>query len=132
MKSSMAKKPKDPLPVLPESAAACGCGRTMIETDTDGRKAVAVDAETKEANLRRLRRLEGQVRGLQRMVEEDRYCPDIMIQISAAQEALRTVGRELMRNHLRHCVAKAAAEGPADQANAMYDEVVELIYKHSR
>ena len=66
------------------------------------------------------------------MVEEDRYCPDIMIQISAAQEALRTVGRELMRNHLRHCVAKATTEGPESQARAMYDEVVELIYKHSR
>jgi CsoR family transcriptional regulator, copper-sensing transcriptional repressor len=66
------------------------------------------------------------------MVEEDRYCPDIMIQISAAQEALRNVGRELMRNHLRHCVAKAVADGPADQANAMYNELLELIYKHSR
>ena len=66
------------------------------------------------------------------MVEENRYCPDIMIQISAAQEALRTVGRELMRNHLRHCVAKAVTDGPAGQANAMYDELVELIYKHSR
>ena len=105
--------------------ASCGCA-------TDEKKAIAVDPETKSANLRRLRRLEGQVRGLQKMVEDDRYCPDIMIQISAAQEALRTVGRELMRNHLRHCVAKAVTEGPADEANAMYEELLELIYKHSR
>ena len=106
--------------------ANCGCDRSK------DRKAVAVDPEAKGANLRRLRRLEGQIRGLQKMVEEDRYCPDIMIQVSAAQEALRTVGRELMRNHLRHCVAQAAAEGPEGRANAMYDELVELIYKHSR
>jgi CsoR family transcriptional regulator, copper-sensing transcriptional repressor len=65
-----------------------------------GERAVAVDPEAKAANLRRLRRLEGQVRGLQKMVEEDRYCPEIMIQISAAREALPTVGGELMRNHL--------------------------------
>ena len=114
-----------------EAVAACGCGSTDTEVIGD-RKAVAVDPDTKAANIRRLRRLEGQVRGLQRMVEEDRYCPDIMIQISAAQEALRTVGRELMRNHLRHCVTKAAMDGPEGQANAMYDELVELIYKHSR
>jgi len=95
------------------------------------KKAIAVDPETKAANIRRLRRLEGQIRGLQKMVEEDRYCPDIMVQISAAQEALRTVGRELMRNHLRHCVTKSVIEGP-DQANPMFDELLELIYKHSR
>jgi DNA-binding FrmR family transcriptional regulator len=96
------------------------------------RKAVAVDPGAKAANLRRLRRLEGQVRGLQKMVEEDRYCPDIMIQISAAQEALRRVGRELMRNHLRHCVTKAVSESPRGSPDAVYDELVELIYKYSR
>lgn len=111
--------------------AACGCDSADAATQ-EGRKAVAVDPGTKAGNLRRLRRIEGQIRGLHKMVEEDRYCPDIMIQISAAQEALRTVGRELMRNHLRHCVAKAVTVGPAGQANAMYDELVELIYKHSR
>jgi DNA-binding FrmR family transcriptional regulator len=118
---------------LEQSAEAASCGCAFIgEPNGAGKKAVAVDPETKDANLRRLRRLEGQVRGLQKMVEEDRYCPDIMIQISASQEALRTVGRELMRNHLRHCVTKAVTDGPADQTNAMYDELVELIYKHSR
>ena len=103
-----------------------------MQANDEQRKAVAVDPEIKASNLRRLRRLEGQIRGLQKMVDEDRYCPDIMIQVSAAQEALRTVGRELMRNHLRHCVAHAAAEDPKGRANAMYDELVELIYKHSR
>ena len=111
--------------------AACGCASPEMPPD-NGKRAVAVDPEAKAGNLRRLRRLEGQVRGLQKMVEEDRYCPEIMIQISAAQEALRTVGRELMRNHLRHCVAQTVAEGRGASADAMYDELVELIYKHSR
>lgn len=99
--------------------------------DGPPKKASAVTPETKAANIRRLRRLEGQIRGLQKMVEEDRYCPDIMVQISAAQEALRTVGRELMRNHLRHCVTKSVIENP-DQANPVFNELLELIYKHSR
>ena len=111
--------------------ASCGCAPPEAPPD-NGKRAVAVDPEAKASNLRRLRRLEGQVRGLQKMVEEDRYCPEIMIQISAAQEALRTVGRELMRNHLRHCVTHTVGEGRNDTANAMYDELVELIYKHSR
>jgi len=93
-----------------------------------GRKAVGVDPEIKDRNLKRLRRIEGQVRGLQRMVEEDRYCADIMTQITSVQEALRAVGRELMRNHLRHCVATAIRSGDA-QAEAMYEELLELIYR---
>jgi CsoR family transcriptional regulator, copper-sensing transcriptional repressor len=94
-------------------------------------KAVAVDADGKSRNLKRLRRIEGQVRGLQKMVEEDRYCADIMTQISSVHEALRAVGRELMRNHLRHCAATAIRSGAGD-ADAMYDELIELMYKHVR
>ena len=85
----------------------------------------------KEDYLKRLRRIEGQVRGLQKMVEEDRYCADVMTQISSVHEALRSVGRELMRNHLKHCATKAIRAGPAE-AEPMYDELVDLLYKHSR
>ena len=85
----------------------------------------------KEAYLKRLRRIEGQVRGLQKMVEEDRYCADVMTQISSVHEALRSVGRELMRNHLKHCAATAIRSEGAD-AESMYDELVDLMYKHSR
>ncbi|MGQ0561095.1 MAG: metal-sensitive transcriptional regulator [Gemmatimonadota bacterium] len=94
-------------------------------------KAVGVDAGKKERNLKRLRRIEGQVRGLQKMVEEDRYCADIMTQISSVHEALRAVGRELMRNHLKHCATRAirAGEGEAEE---MYDELMDLMYKHVR
>ena len=96
------------------------------------KKAVAVDCATKDSNLRRLRRIEGQVRGLQKMVEEERYCADILMQISSVHEALRAVGRALMRNHLKHCATKAIASGDPVRAEAMYEELVELIYKHSR
>ncbi|HEY7791722.1 MAG TPA: metal-sensitive transcriptional regulator [Vicinamibacterales bacterium] len=97
----------------------------------DTRRAAGVDPAIKAANLKRLRRIEGQVRGLQRMVEDDRYCPDIIVQVAAAQEALRGVARELMRNHLHHCARQALAH-PGDSADAMYNELLELIYRHLR
>lgn len=93
--------------------------------------ASAVDPGIKERNLKRLRRIEGQVRGLQRMVEEDRYCADILVQIASAHEALRGVGRELMRNHLKHCATDAIRQGD-DSAEEMYDELINMIYKHVR
>ena len=96
-----------------------------------GRKAVAVDPEQKQRNLVRLRKIEGQVRGLARMVDEDRYCADIMTQIASVHEALRSVGRELMRHHLRHCATQAGRAGDA-KAEAMYDELLDLMYIHSR
>jgi DNA-binding FrmR family transcriptional regulator len=99
--------------------------------ENDGRKAVAVDPDAKERNLKRLRRIEGQVRGLHRMVEEDRYCADIMTQISSVNEALRAVGRELMKNHLRHCAATAIRSSD-DEAAAMSDEIVDLMYKTAK
>lgn len=95
------------------------------------RKAVAVDSDGKARNLMRLRRIEGQVRGLQKMVEDERYCADILTQISSVHEALRAVARELMRNHLKHCATHAIAAGDAS-ADQMYDELVDLMYKHTR
>lgn len=109
----------------------CGCGCALPNAASDGRKAVAVDPDVKDRNLKRLRRIEGQVRGLQRMVESDRYCADILTQISAVHEAMRGVGRELMRNHLKHCASTAIRASDAE-AETMYDELVEMIYRHSR
>ncbi len=111
-----------------EIHADCGCG---VLEETGERKAAGVDPEIKDRNLKRLRRIEGQVRGLQKMVEDDRYCADILTQISSVQEALRSVSRELMRNHLKHCATQAIQSG-AEEAEGMYDELIELIYKHSR
>lgn len=111
---------------MTDTTVTCACG-----ADTTGRKAAGVDPAIKERNTHRLRRIEGQVRGLQKMVEDDRYCADVMTQISSVHEALRSVGRELMRNHLRHC-ATAAIRSGADDAEAMYDELVEMMYRHAR
>jgi CsoR family transcriptional regulator, copper-sensing transcriptional repressor len=107
-------------------------GHAAKDGANEERKAVGVDPEIKTANLHRLRRIEGQVRGLQRMVEEDRYCADIIMQVASVQEALRSVGRSLMRNHLHHCAAHALSHGTAQESHAMYDELLELIYKHLR
>ena len=107
----------------------CACG--AIGESGEPRRAVAVDPDIKARNVKRLRRIEGQVRGLQKMVDEDRYCADILMQISSVHEALRSVGRELMRNHLKHCASTAIAAG-SDKADAMYDELLELMYKHAR
>ena len=94
-------------------------------------KAAGVDAAIKASNLRRLRRIEGQVRGLQKMVDGERYCPEIIAQIASVQEALRGVARQLLRNHLKHCASNAIRDGEA-KADAMYDELLELVYKHLR
>jgi DNA-binding FrmR family transcriptional regulator len=110
-----------------EIGARCGC-----DIQTDGRKAIGVNPEIKSSNLKRLRRIEGQIRGLQKMVEDERYCADIVIQISSVQEALRGVGKALMRNHLHHCASQAIREGDDERASAMYEELLELIYKHLR
>jgi DNA-binding FrmR family transcriptional regulator len=124
---------KATMPVAHNHVVGCGC---QVPGDTaaagnGGKRAVAVDPDVKSRNLTRLRRIEGQVRGLQRMVEEDRYCADILTQISSVHEALRAVGRELMRNHLKHCASAAIRTGD-EEANAMYDELVELMYRHTR
>ena len=109
-----------------------GCACALDDAPAAGaRLAVAVDPDAKARNLKRLRRLEGQVRGIQKMVDEDRYCADVLTQVSAVHEALRAVARELMRNHLKHCAA-AAVRGTPEEAEAMYDELAELMHRHSR
>jgi len=66
------------------------------------------------------------------MVEDDRYCADILTQISSAQEALRAVARALMRNHLSHCATHAIQNGSEEVRQAMYDELLDIIYKNAR
>jgi len=99
--------------------------------DAGPRPALAVSAGTKERNLKRLRRIEGQVRGLQGMVAEDRYCADILEQIASVHEALRAVARELMRDHLKQSAALAVRGGPK-RVNAAYDELIELVQMYVR
>ncbi|HEU4397630.1 MAG TPA: metal-sensitive transcriptional regulator [Actinomycetota bacterium] len=80
----------------------------------------------KEDYLRRLRRVEGQVRGLQRMIERDEYCIDVLTQVSAATKALQSVALGLLDEHLAHCVAEAIAEG-GETADAKVREASDAI-----
>jgi CsoR family transcriptional regulator, copper-sensing transcriptional repressor len=81
---------------------------------------------SKDDYLKRLRRIEGQVRGLQRMVEDDTYCIDVLTQVSAVTKALQGVAVGLLDEHVRHCVTRAASEGP-DQAEAAVTEATRAI-----
>ena len=82
--------------------------------------------QDKDAYLRRLRRIEGQVRGIARMVDEDVYCIDVLTQVSAATRALQSVALGLVKDHLGHCVTQAAAEG-GEVADAKVREASEAI-----
>ena len=104
-------------------AGPCGCG--------PGARAVGVDPQLKAANLRQLKRIEGQVRGIARMVEDDRYCADIVTQIAAARQSLHAVSRNLLANHLRHC-ATAAMREPGQAHDAMVAELLDLVSKLSK
>jgi len=83
----------------------------------------------KEAVINRLKRIEGQVRGIQRMVEEDRYCIDVLVQISAIQAALKKVGFTVTERHMKHCVHHAIHDGEGDKA---IDELVEVMKHFSK
>lgn len=88
-----------------------------------------MDAAKKDKVLQRLRRVEGQVRGIQRMVEEDRYCGDILNQILSIQKALRATGQIITRNHLETCVTDALRSGDENAAEKIYDEMMDLLYR---
>lgn len=83
-------------------------------------------SDQREAHLRRLRRVEGQVRGIQRMVSEDAYCIDVLTQVSAATKALESFALELLHEHLSHCVAQAVLTG-GEEATAKVDEAAAAI-----
>ena len=83
-------------------------------------------ASDKDDVQRRLRRIEGQIRGLQRMVDEDTYCIDVLTQVSAATKALQSVALLLLQDHLGHCVAGAIAEG-GDAASQKIEEATDAI-----
>jgi len=91
-----------------------------------------VQQDEKEDVLRRLNRIEGQIKGLKRLVEAETYCVDVMNQISSVHEALRSVGKILMRNHLQHCVTDALRAGDEGKAEQTYQEMMDLIYKFAK
>jgi DNA-binding FrmR family transcriptional regulator len=89
-------------------------------------------AHEKEAIVNRLHRIEGQVRGIERMVEEERYCIDVLTQIAAVKTALDAVGQKLLDDHVRHCVAGALASGDEAAASAKTEELLEAVQRYAR
>ena len=85
--------------------------------------------QTRTTCRKRLARIEGQVRGLVRMVDEDRYCIDIVTQIAAVRAALKKVELELMRDHVGHCVRHAMTSGSADEQAQKIDELIDVLAK---
>jgi DNA-binding FrmR family transcriptional regulator len=86
----------------------------------------------KEALVKRLHRIEGQVRGIERMIEDDRYCIDVLTQISAVTTALESVAFRILDDHVSHCVADALASGDAAQAEEKSRELLEAVHRFSR
>ncbi|MGW7491845.1 metal-sensitive transcriptional regulator [Streptomyces sp. NPDC054786] len=126
------------------AAAAAACHPQQPGTDPrDAAQTVTDNAETsatsgthgyakqKDAHIKRLRRIEGQIRGLQRMLEEDVYCIDILTQVSASTKGLQSFGLQLLEEHLRHCVADAAVKGP-EAIDAKVQEATKAIERMLR
>lgn len=120
------------------NGVACGCkpaAGPLVGRARDGvgpgAHAVGVDEGLKAANLKHLKRIEGQVRGIAAMIEEDRYCADIIQQTAAVQESLRSVAKNLLKNHLRHCAADALHE-PGKKREDMIEEVLSLVGRIAR
>ena len=91
----------------------------------------AMSHPTYKSQLDRLRRIGGQVTGLQKMVEEERYCADILTQLRAVQAALRRVEQEVLQGHIEHCVAGAAASGDRRKRDAKLGELFEILKRFS-
>jgi CsoR family transcriptional regulator, copper-sensing transcriptional repressor len=86
----------------------------------------------RDALIKRLHRIEGQVRGIERMLEEDRYCIDILTQIGAVSTALESVAQKLLEDHANHCVAGALASGSREEAETKTRELLEAVHRFAR
>ena len=89
-------------------------------------------AKDKEALVKRLHRIEGQVRGIERMVEDDRYCIDILTQIAAVNTALEALALKLLDEHVRHCVVGALTSGDKADATAKTEELLQAVHRFAR
>ena len=89
-------------------------------------------AKDKDALVKRLHRVEGQVRGIERMVEDDRYCIDILTQIAAVSTALEAVALRILDDHVRHCVARAMTSGDEAEAATKTEELLEAVQRFAR
>jgi DNA-binding FrmR family transcriptional regulator len=111
---------------------ASRAGSSGSDSSASNRKKFAIQPHDKAANLLHLRRIKGQIEGIQRMVEEDRYCADIIIQVTAARASLQTVTRSLLNCHLEACRVAAGSAKDGRAAAHMYQEFVDLVSKMSK
>ncbi|WP_371670512.1 metal-sensitive transcriptional regulator [Streptomyces sp. NBC_00289] len=111
-------------PSAADAATATAGADAHVVTDHD--RGVHGYHKQKDEHLKRLRRIEGQIRGLQRMVDEDVYCIDILTQVSASTKALQSFALQLLEEHLRHCVADAAVKG-GTEIDAKVEEATKAI-----
>jgi DNA-binding FrmR family transcriptional regulator len=88
--------------------------------------------ELRDKAYRRLSSIEGQVRGLKKMLEENRPCMELLVQLSAAQEAMRGVTKLMMRNYLERCATDGIQSGDPEKSKATYDEIMDVFFKHNR
>jgi CsoR family transcriptional regulator, copper-sensing transcriptional repressor len=88
--------------------------------------------EQKDALIKRLHRIEGQVRGIERMVAEDRYCIDVLTQVGAVSTALESLAFVILDEHVKHCVAGALASGDAAEAQAKAEELLEAVHRFAK
>lgn len=86
----------------------------------------------KEAIIKRLSRIEGQVKGIQKMVEDERYCVDILVQISAIRSAINRVGNIILENHIKGCVSNSIKEGDTEESDELISELMETINKFTK
>jgi DNA-binding FrmR family transcriptional regulator len=86
----------------------------------------------KDALVRRLHRIEGQVRGIERMIDEDRYCIDVLTQIAAVSTALESLAFTILDDHVNHCVARALASGDPEEAGEKSRELLEAVHRFAR
>jgi CsoR family transcriptional regulator, copper-sensing transcriptional repressor len=103
-----------------------------IDTYTQAGYSSSMPEDSKASCLKRLSRIEGQVRGLARMLEEDRYCIDIVTQIAAVRAALRRVEEEVLRDHIAHCVEHAIVSGNAAEQRRKIAELIEVLGRTAR
>ena len=109
-----------------------GRGIRSLDAYTPGRYMSSMQAETKAAVLKRLNRIAGQVRGLSRMVDEDRYCIDIVTQVTAVRAALRRAEEEILRDHVSHCVEHAIASGNKNEQRKKISEIIDVLGRSDR
>ena len=119
--------------IAPKSAAHEKSGHLGADRETGGHKsATHRTAEQKTAVQKRLSRIEGQVRGLSRMLEDGRYCIDIVTQIAAVRAALRRVEEEILRDHVAHCVHGAIVSGNRAEQRSKIDELMQVLVRAER